>query len=98
MENFYKPENGMFSKSEKGADVPVVPFKRESNMDIIKPSANSVMAGNLIEMYRITEDKQLLELAGQQLANIAPNLPESGPLLSSWAHKLLLFVLLSEKD
>jgi len=98
MENFFKPENGMFSKSEKGADVPVVPFKRESNMDIIKPSANSVMAGNLIEMYRITEDKQLLELAGQQLANIAPDLPESGPLLSSWAHKLLLFVLLSEKD
>lgn len=98
MENFYKPENGMFSKSEKGAAVPVVPFKRESNIDLIKPSANSVMAGNLIELYRITQNKTYLETAGRQLSNIASDLPESGPLLSSWAHKLLLYVLLSEKN
>ncbi|EKD31363.1 MAG: Thymidylate kinase [uncultured bacterium] len=96
IENFYKQENGMFSKSEKDRDNIIVPFKRESNIDIMKPSANSVMAGNLIEMYKISGNKKYLEIAERQINNIASDLINSGPLLSSWAHKILLFITLPE--
>ncbi|MEZ7954798.1 MAG: hypothetical protein QMB82_06540 [Bacteroidales bacterium] len=94
IDNFYKPENGMFSKSEKGSEVPVVPFKRESNIDLVKPSANSIMAGNMVELYKITNDERYLQIASQQVGNIIPSLGFSGPLLSSWAHKIMLFALL----
>lgn len=97
IDNFYKPENGMFSKSEKGAEVPVVPFKRESNMDMIRPSANSIMAGVMIEMYKITREERYLYISSQQIGNILPSLNHSGPMLSSWAHKLMEYALLSEK-
>lgn len=96
IENFHKQENGMFSKSEKDRDNIIVPFKRESNIDIMKPSANSVMAGNLIEMYKISGNKKHLEIAERQINNIASDLINSGPLLSSWAHKILLFITLPE--
>lgn len=68
IDNFYKPENGMFSKSEKGSEVPVVPFKRESNIDLIKPSANSIMAGNMVEMYKITKMRDIFKLPVSKLA------------------------------
>lgn len=96
IDNFYKQENGMFSKSEKDRDNIIVPFKRESNIDIMKPSANSVMAGNLIEMYKISGNKKHLEIAERQINNIASDLINSGPLLSSWAHKILLFITIPE--
>jgi uncharacterized protein YyaL (SSP411 family) len=96
IENFYKPENGMFSKSEKERDNIIMPFKRESNIDIIKPSANSVMAGNLIAMYKITGERKYLEIARRQINNIAPDLLNSGPLLSSWVHKILKLISLTE--
>ncbi|MCK9304454.1 MAG: DUF255 domain-containing protein [Bacteroidales bacterium] len=91
MEHFYKQENGMFSKSEKSLQAETIPFKRESNIDIIRPSANSVMAGNLITYFELTGDKYYLSVARQQIDNIAPNLMASGPMLSSWAHKILRF-------
>lgn len=96
-DNFYKPENGMFSKSEKGAEVPVVPFRRESNIDLIKPSANSVMAGVMIDMYKLTGEERYIQIASQQIANILPSIGYSGPLLSSWAHKVMEYGLLFEK-
>jgi uncharacterized protein YyaL (SSP411 family) len=86
---FYKPENGMFSKSEKSLQAETIPFKRESNIDVMKPSANSVMAGNLITYYELTGNNYYLSLAEQQINNVAPNLLSSGPMLSSWAHKIL---------
>lgn len=89
MEHFYKPENGMFSKSERSIQAETIPFKRESNIDIIRPSANSVMAGNLITYYELTGKDYYLDIARQQIDNIAPNLIASGPMLSSWAHKVL---------
>lgn len=97
IDNFYKPENGMFSKSEKGAEVPVVPFRRESNIDLIKPSANSVMAGVMIDMYKLTGESRYIEIARQQIGNILPAIGYSGPLLSSWAHKIMEYGLLPEK-
>jgi uncharacterized protein YyaL (SSP411 family) len=95
MERFYKPENGMFSKSERDYVSDTVPFKRESNIDVIRPSANSVMAGNLLSLYEITSDKKYLSVARQQLDNIVPNLLNSGPMLSSWAHKILKYISLN---
>ncbi|MDD3272477.1 MAG: DUF255 domain-containing protein [Bacteroidales bacterium] len=96
IDNFYKPENGMFSKSEKSADLPVVPFKRESNIDLIKPSANSVIAGVMIELFKLTGEKRYLQIAGQQIGNILPSIGYSGPLLSNWAHKLMEYGLISK--
>lgn len=94
LENFYKPQNGMFSKSEKNSDYNIVPFRRESNIDLIKPSANSVMAGNLLSIFEITKDNQYLKIAHKQLNNIVPNLLKSGPMLSNWAHKILKLIYL----
>lgn len=86
--------NGMFSKSEKDAIGDTVPFKRESNIDIIKPSANSVMAGNLLSIYEITGNENYLKIARKQLNNMVPNLLKSGPMLSNWAHKILKLIYL----
>lgn len=94
IEKFYKPTNGMFSKSEKGSDTDTVPFKRESNIDLIKPSANSVMAGNLLSIYEITGNEKYLRIARKQLNNMVPNLLKSGPMLSNWAHKILKLIYL----
>lgn len=94
LEKFYKPMNGMFSKSEKDAIADTVPFKRESNIDIIKPSANSVMAGNLLSIYEITGNENYLKIARKQLNNMVPNLLKSGPMLSNWAHKILKLIYL----
>lgn len=95
MENFYKPENGMFSKSEINLQTETIPFKRESNIDIIRPSANSIMAGNLLSFYEITGNEDYLKIAKQQISNIIPNLLTSGPMLSSWAHKILMLITLN---
>lgn len=95
MENFYKSENGMFSKSEINLQTETIPFKRESNIDVIRPSANSIMAGNLLSFYEITGKKEYLKIAEQQINNIVPNLLSSGPMLSSWAHKILKLIKLN---
>jgi hypothetical protein len=52
------------------------------------------MAGNMVEMYKITKDERYIQIASQQIGNIIPSLGFSGPLLSSWAHKIMLFALL----
>lgn len=96
IDKFYKPKNGMFSKSEKDSVSDTVPFKRESNIDLIKPSANSVMAGNLLSIYEITENKRYLNIARKQLNNMVPNLLKSGPMLSNWAHKILKLIYLDQ--
>jgi uncharacterized protein YyaL (SSP411 family) len=53
------------------------------------------MAGNLLSLYEITSDKKYLSVARQQLDNIVPNLLNSGPMLSSWAHKILKYISLN---
>jgi uncharacterized protein YyaL (SSP411 family) len=97
MTHFYKPENGMFNKSECSIEPNTIPFKRESNIDFLKPSANSIMAGNLLSFYEITGDKEYFKIAEQQIMNIAPNLHSSGPMLSSWAHKVLKYLNIISK-
>ncbi len=92
IKRFYKPENGMFNKSETDTSNNLFPFKSEPNSDFVRPSANSVMAGNLLSFYKITNEKKYLSMAEQQLCNVALNLIYSGPMLSSWAHKILLYI------
>lgn len=92
IKRFYKPENGMFNKSETDTSNNLFPFKSEPNSDFVRPSANSVMAGNLLSFYKITKEKKYLSMAEQQLCNVALNLIYSGPMLSSWAHKILLYI------
>jgi uncharacterized protein YyaL (SSP411 family) len=97
LKHFYKPDNGMFSKSECSILPDTIPFKRESNIDFLKPSANSVMAGNLISFYEISGNKEYLDIAAQQIMNIAPNLHSSGPMLASWARKILKYIQLTKQ-
>ncbi|MCK9627398.1 MAG: DUF255 domain-containing protein [Bacteroidales bacterium] len=97
LKHFYKPENGMFSKSECSIQPDTIPFKRESNIDFLKPSANSIMAGNLISFYEISSNKEYLDIAAQQIMNIAPNLNSSGPMLASWAQKTLKYIRLTKQ-
>ncbi len=92
IEKFYKSENGMFSKSERDVISDTVPFKRESNIDVVKPSANSIMAGNLISLFDLSYNHKYLDIVRQQIFNIAPNLLNSGPMLSSWAQKILKYI------
>jgi len=88
MQNFFKKENGMFGKSEIGPNHETIPFKRESNLDIVRPSGNSIMAGNLIDLFEITNNKRYLDIARSQIENITPNLVGSSIFLSSWANKI----------
>jgi len=98
IKHFYKPENGMFSKSEFSIVPDILASKRESNIDFLKPSANSIMAGNLLSFYEITGDKEYLRMAEQQIVNIAPNLHSSGPMLSSWAQKILRYIRITQQN
>lgn len=84
---FYKPSNGMFSKSYE--DERIFPFKRESNTDNIKPSVNSIMTGNLIKLYSFTGINQYLEIAEGQINNILPVMLSSGQMLLSWGYQLM---------
>lgn len=86
---FYKNSNGMFSKSEYGVVDDAIPFKRESNTDIIRPSANSVMAGNLITAYEFTKELKYLEMAKRSIANTTLDLLPSSPFLFNWANKIM---------
>jgi uncharacterized protein YyaL (SSP411 family) len=90
IKNFYKESNGMFSKSQNtSACDTIIPFKRESNIDIIRPSANSMMCGVLIDLYVITNDISYFKIAKRQLDNILPNIEEAGIMLANWANKSL---------
>ncbi len=90
IDNFYKQSNGMFSKSQNTKECDsIIPFKRESNIDIVRPSANSMMCGVLIDLYKITGDTNYFILAKKQLDNILPNISESGVMLSNWANQAL---------
>ena len=95
---FHKSETHMFLMSEK--DVPLeencVTFKREFNIDLLRPSANSMMAGNLISLYEITGREDFLLNAHHQISNIASNIPESGPMLSNWIGEALHFLSVTE--
>ena len=92
--NYYQSHNGMFSKTPRSEDI--TPFKRESVIDYVRYSANSVMARNLWILYKMQKDEFYLEAFKQQLYNVAPHMIGSGPLMVGWALQILNY--LSDKS
>lgn len=90
IKNFYRNENGMFYKSNENENI--LPFRRESNIDYISPSINSVMTGNLISLYQYTGNEEYLKIAGVQLNNVIPIMMESGQMLLSWGYHLIKYL------
>ena len=95
---FRKPETHMFLMSERNTPIEenCVQFRREFNIDLFRPSANSMMAGNLLSLYEITGNDEFLLNAHHQISNIASNIPESGPMLSNWIGEALHFLSVTE--
>lgn len=94
MLNYYQSYNGMFSKTTKTEEI--TPYKRESIIDYIRYSANSVMARNLWILYRMHKDEFYLKAFKQQLYNVAPQIIGTGPLMVGWALQILNY--LSDKS
>lgn len=90
MLNHYQAHNGMFIKTSK--DEQITPFKRESIIDYIRYSANSVMARNLLILYKMRRDEFFLNAFRQQLYNIAPQIIGTGPLMVGWALQMLNYI------
>ncbi len=90
MLNHYQAHNGMFSKTSKYEQI--TPFKRESIIDYIRYSANSVMARNLLILYKLGGDEFFLDAFRQQLYNIAPQIIGTGPLMVGWALQILNYL------
>ena len=90
MLNHYQAHNGMFSKTSRAEEI--TPFKRESIIDYIRYSANSVMARNLLILYKTRQDEFFLEAFKQQLYNIAPQIIGTGPLMVGWALQILNYL------
>ena len=90
MLNFYQAHNGMFCKTSKTETI--TPFKRESIIDYIRYSANSVMARNLLILYKTRKDEFFLTAFKQQLYNVAPQLIGTGPLMVGWALQILNYI------
>ena len=88
--NYYQAHNGMFSKTNKTENI--TPFKRESIIDYVRYSANSVMARNLWILYKMRKDEFYLEAFKQQLYNIAPQMIGTGPLMVGWALQILNYM------
>lgn len=88
--NFYQPKNGMFLKTGKSGLLKQL--NRESVIDYVRFSANSVMARNLYLLHKQTGDKYFIDLFKQQLYNIESKLVGSGPLMVGWALQLLNYL------
>lgn len=88
--NYYQAHNGMFSKTPKTEAI--TPYKRESIIDYIRYSANSIMARNLWILYKIRKDEFFLNAFKQQLYNIAPQIIGTGPLMVGWALQILNYL------
>ena len=94
---FYNPVSGMFYNSSHKEDF--LGIKCEANMDGMKPSPGSVMAANLLMMYRISGNKEYFDTVAQQIYNIAPQIYASGPLMANWARQVQSFLqLLGEQE
>lgn len=88
--NYYRAYNGMFSKTDKAENI--TPFKRESIIDYVRYSANSVMARNLLMLYKMRKDDFYITAFKQQLYNVSSQLVGTGPLMVGWALQILNFL------
>lgn len=92
LQNYLCQENGMFLKHNKN-EKQIMPYSREPVIDYIRYSANSLMAGNLLLLYRIKGEEYYLKLFMQQMYNVSPQLPGAGPYLAGWALQILNYLI-----
>lgn len=88
--NFYQHQNGMFSKATKSDQI--TPLKRESVIDYIRFSANSIMARNMLLLFRLTGEQLYKNIFMQQLYNVEDHILGSGPLMVGWTLQILNYL------
>lgn len=88
--NHYQPANGMFTKTAKYERR--IPVKRAPVIDYNTLSSNSIMADNLLLLYRITGNEIYIKTFKQQIYNIEPQLIGSGPFMTGWGMQVLNYL------
>ncbi|MGE0079333.1 MAG: thioredoxin domain-containing protein [Bacteroidales bacterium] len=86
IDNFWDSSSGMFfytSNSNK-----LIARKMEL-IDGVMPSANAVMAGNLIHLSELLEIQKYRKIANQMLANISYNIKNNGTFVYAWVNLFL---------
>ncbi len=88
--NHYQPSTGMFTKTGKYETS--IPVKRAPVIDYNTFSSNSIMADNMLLLYRITANDIYIKTFKQQIYNIIPQLVGSGPFMTGWGMQLLNYL------
>ncbi len=88
--NHFQPSNGMFTKTAKYDTR--IPVKRAPVIDYNTLSSNSIMADNLLLLYRITGNDIYIKTFKQQIYNIEPQLIGSGPFMTGWGMQVLNYL------
>ncbi len=91
MENHFQPQSGMFTKM--AANQSIKNLKRAPVIDYNTLSSNSIMAENLLMLYKISKGKSIyINTFKQQIYNIEPQLIGSGPFMTGWGMQVLNFL------
>ena len=80
----------MFTKTGKYETS--IPVKRAPVIDYNTLSSNSIMADNMLLLYRITANDIYIKTFKQQIYNIIPQLVGSGPFMTGWGMQLLNYL------
>lgn len=91
MENHFQPESGMFTKMAKNQAIKRL--KRAPVIDYNTLSSNSIMADNLLMLYKVSKGKSIyINTFKQQIYNIEPQLIGSGPFMTGWGMQVLNYL------
>lgn len=91
MENHFQPESGMFTKMARNQSIKRL--KRAPVIDYNTLSSNSIMADNLLMLYKVTKGKSIyINTFKQQIYNIEPQLIGSGPFMTGWGMQVLNYL------
>ena len=80
--NFKDPDSALFFQTQ-AKDAPIGMRKMEF-MDNVIPSANSVMAENLLKMAVLDENREYQEQVIQMIQDIKPKIQHYGPFFAHW--------------
>lgn len=94
--NFFNNKKGIYTTTP--LDARHTPFKRESIMDYIKVSTNSIMGRNLLLLNRITGKEEYLDKFKQLIYNIEPHLTGSGPYMTGWGLQILNYLSWNNRE
>ena len=91
MENHFQPKSGMFTKMP--ANKAIKRLKRAPVIDYNTLSSNSIMADNLLMLYRVSKGRSIyMDTFKQQIYNIEPQLIGSGPFMTGWGMQVLNYL------